>query len=455
MRAVVPRRRRPPIGARWSCDGRVARQDRWRTTPAPGGRDAVRARRKCGRAGRAAPVLQRTVDVPLCPSPRCSGSSAGSRSWRPGRLHGNSCRTTVHAAGRRAACGRGPAVAPGSALAGGASLRLAERTEMPWTGPPAWRSSPVARTSTVVVCVPVMRSKSSLGGHGARGRHAVRGRAARGSVSAAGARRSGRAQPRRRSDHRQGRRTDRRLDPSAGSNARPFVATDAAWQWVETVASAPDLNEQPVSALLAWVARETGRAIRYADSEVERRAATTILHGSVRHLAPLEALDVMLATTNLEYVSHPDGTLLIQAKPTRLNAKATRSCRPRGRGEVADRDGARHRGAPGTFTASGGAAPRRPGDLVDSADRRDRATGGRRGSRCSTAATWSAPGCSVHEEPQAADPRAVLAEIVGPFGLAVQKGPNGSLLLVRAPRDCVAPRQPAMHRRSASRSWRR
>ena len=45
------------------------------------------------------------------------------------------------------------------------------------------------------------------------------------------------------------------------------------------------------------------------------------------------------------------------------------------------------------------------------------------------------PWMRVHEEPQAADPRAVLAEIVGPFGLAVQKGPNGSLLLVRAPRD--------------------
>ena len=93
--------------------------------------------------------------------------------------------------------------------------------------------------------------------------------------------------------------------------------TDQVWQWVESVASAPDLNEQPVSALLAWVARETGRPIRYSDSEVERRAAATILHGSVRHLAPLEALGVMLATTNLEYVELADGTLLIQSRPSR------------------------------------------------------------------------------------------------------------------------------------------
>ena len=81
------------------------------------------------------------------------------------------------------------------------------------------------------------------------------------------------------------------------------------------MASAPEINEQPVTELLEWVARETGRPIRYKDSEVERRAATTILHGSIRHFAPLEALGVMLATTNLEYVELPDGTLLIQTRP--------------------------------------------------------------------------------------------------------------------------------------------
>jgi ferric-dicitrate binding protein FerR (iron transport regulator) len=87
------------------------------------------------------------------------------------------------------------------------------------------------------------------------------------------------------------------------------------WQWVETLAPVPDLDNLPVSELLEWVARETGRDVRYANHEVARRAATTILHGDMRHLAPLEALDVMLATTELEYVAEADGTLLINAKP--------------------------------------------------------------------------------------------------------------------------------------------
>jgi ferric-dicitrate binding protein FerR (iron transport regulator) len=89
----------------------------------------------------------------------------------------------------------------------------------------------------------------------------------------------------------------------------------AEWRWVESIATAPDVNDQPVTQLLDWVARETGRPIRFKDAEVERRAASTILHGSIRNLAPLDALSLMLATTDLDYVELSDGTLLIQARP--------------------------------------------------------------------------------------------------------------------------------------------
>lgn len=42
------------------------------------------------------------------------------------------------------------------------------------------------------------------------------------------------------------------------------------------------------------------------------------------------------------------------------------------------------------------------------------------------------PGMTVQAEPAAGEPRAILAEIVAPYGLAVAPGPNGALLLVRA-----------------------
>src|SRR5687767_4454713 len=103
-----------------------------------------------------------------------------------------------------------------------------------------------------------------------------------------------------------------------GSVARTWIApTDGDCRWVEAIATAPEVNDRPVTELLNWVARETGRSIRFQDAEVKRRAAATILHGSIRHLAPLDALTIMLATTDLDYVELADGTLLIQPRPAR------------------------------------------------------------------------------------------------------------------------------------------
>lgn len=89
---------------------------------------------------------------------------------------------------------------------------------------------------------------------------------------------------------------------------------DAEWQWVQFVAPAPSIDAQPVTVLLAWVSRETGRPVRFDTPEIERRAARTILHGNIRHLAPLEALSTMLATTDLEHVLLEDGAILIRQR---------------------------------------------------------------------------------------------------------------------------------------------
>jgi ferric-dicitrate binding protein FerR (iron transport regulator) len=89
---------------------------------------------------------------------------------------------------------------------------------------------------------------------------------------------------------------------------------DPGWDWVESVAPAPDIDKQPVTVLLTWVARETGRSVRFATPDIERKAGTTILHGNIRHLAPLQALSVMLATTDLEYELPDEATILIRLK---------------------------------------------------------------------------------------------------------------------------------------------
>jgi ferric-dicitrate binding protein FerR (iron transport regulator) len=88
-----------------------------------------------------------------------------------------------------------------------------------------------------------------------------------------------------------------------GFVARSGIAPDAEdWQWAESVAPTPDMDGRPAAELIAWVARETGRRLHYVSPLAEQRAAQVILHGNIRHLAPLEALDAMLATTDLVYV---------------------------------------------------------------------------------------------------------------------------------------------------------
>lgn len=103
------------------------------------------------------------------------------------------------------------------------------------------------------------------------------------------------------------------IDVLGGVSRSTIATTDPAWQWAEAMAPAPEIDGRPATVLLAWVARETGRRLRYQSQDVEQRAATVILHGNIRHLAPLAALDAMLATTDLEYVLDGD-TMEIRAR---------------------------------------------------------------------------------------------------------------------------------------------
>jgi ferric-dicitrate binding protein FerR (iron transport regulator) len=102
------------------------------------------------------------------------------------------------------------------------------------------------------------------------------------------------------------------LDAGDGVSITPIAANDPDWRWINSLASAPDIDEQPLTVLLAWVARESGVKVRYASPAIERKATATILHGSIQRLKPLEALEVMLATTDLRHEVLSDGTILIK-----------------------------------------------------------------------------------------------------------------------------------------------
>lgn len=86
-----------------------------------------------------------------------------------------------------------------------------------------------------------------------------------------------------------------------GSIERRSIAPDAAaWAWTEALAPAQAIDGLSAYDVLIWVARETGRELRFADPTVERQARTAILRGN-QQLSPAEALEVAAATSALNY----------------------------------------------------------------------------------------------------------------------------------------------------------
>ena len=75
--------------------------------------------------------------------------------------------------------------------------------------------------------------------------------------------------------------------------------------------SGPDLS---LLRFLDWVARETGRGLRYDSPDTETRVSRVVLHGTTPELAPVQALEVALATTDIEYSLLDDGTILLRQR---------------------------------------------------------------------------------------------------------------------------------------------
>lgn len=58
----------------------------------------------------------------------------------------------------------------------------------------------------------------------------------------------------------------------------------ADWEWVAATAPAFDIENRPLSELLAWLAREHGWQLRFADAATQSRAQAIRLHGSMSDL---------------------------------------------------------------------------------------------------------------------------------------------------------------------------
>ena len=78
-------------------------------------------------------------------------------------------------------------------------------------------------------------------------------------------------------------------------------ATDNVWDWTLALASEFEIENRSLLDFLTWVARETGMELIFLNDVVRAAAASTVLHGSIAGLTPVEAAETILATTSVAY----------------------------------------------------------------------------------------------------------------------------------------------------------
>jgi transmembrane sensor len=83
------------------------------------------------------------------------------------------------------------------------------------------------------------------------------------------------------------------------------------WDWLLEIAPTLDIEGRSLQAFLAWVARETGWRVRFADEALAAEATRIRLHGTIEGLRPDQAVEVVLPGAGLAHRVE-DGELRIE-----------------------------------------------------------------------------------------------------------------------------------------------
>ncbi|MEA2560306.1 MAG: transrane sensor [Acidobacteriota bacterium] len=98
-----------------------------------------------------------------------------------------------------------------------------------------------------------------------------------------------------------------------GSVTRSRIAAyGPLWSWVLKAAPPLRIEGLTLAEVLERVTRETGWTVRYEDSRIEASAGEIVVHGDVGHLAPDQALEVVLPGAGLDH-RVVDGVLTLKA----------------------------------------------------------------------------------------------------------------------------------------------
>lgn len=101
------------------------------------------------------------------------------------------------------------------------------------------------------------------------------------------------------------------------TSRRPLFGPD--WDWIVRAAPPQAVDGRTLQEFLAWVEREGGRTVRFADAALGQSTRSTVVYGTIDGLTVDEALAVVLPTCGLSH-RVDDGVITVVAvdEPVRL-----------------------------------------------------------------------------------------------------------------------------------------
>lgn len=94
---------------------------------------------------------------------------------------------------------------------------------------------------------------------------------------------------------------------------QPIPTYGPDWQWLNALPLEIEIEDRTLHAFLTWISREQGWTLAYQNPKLEAESRGVTLHGSVAGLTPSDALNVVAATSSIDYAID-GGTLRISAK---------------------------------------------------------------------------------------------------------------------------------------------
>ncbi|NIB40746.1 hypothetical protein HBA55_14185 [Pseudomaricurvus alkylphenolicus] len=94
----------------------------------------------------------------------------------------------------------------------------------------------------------------------------------------------------------------------------PLPSTDQSWQWIQLATKEFDLSSSNLHDFLVWASREAGLELHFTNDAVRMAASHTRLHGDIRGLSAMDAVSVVLATTDFVRLDSRPHELLVDFK---------------------------------------------------------------------------------------------------------------------------------------------